>query len=311
MDIVPQLTIGLPVYNGARYIAQSIEALLGQSFDNFEFIISDNASTDGTGDICRHYAKLDSRIKYFRQPCNIGLSANHNFTLNRASGELFKWASYDDLYARDLLKLCVEALDTHPDVVLAHSWTARIDGSNHLIEAEEYPLSTASPKPSERFRSVLFDFGGDDDYGVIRTAALRSVAPYASHHHAARTLVAKIALRGPFYHVPLWLYFRRNHAEQAEFKYASVRANCANMDPRRADPIRNPVIRLYAEYVWGYVSAINRSPLPFAERRACYRHLMLYLASRVLSERTRRPVLEAGRVPVDIDSLIMGVEKKE
>lgn len=311
MGTTPRLTIGLPVYNGAHFIAHSIEALLGQSFEDFEFIISDNASTDETGDICSQYAKQDSRIRYFRQPHNIGLSPNHNFTLDEARGELFKWAAHDDLYARDLLKLCVEALDRDPEIVLAHSWTARIDGDNKLIDASEYPLLTAGRRPSDRFRSILFDFGGDDDYGVMRTAVLRSVAPNASYHHAGRTLVAEIALRGPFYHVPQWLYFRRNHPDQAEFKYASVRANCANMDPRRADSIRNPVVRLYAEYVWGYVSAIKRSRLPLAERRACYRHLLRYLGTRMSPEPSRKPVLEAGSVPIDVDSLVAGLVKEK
>ena len=79
MSIVPKLSVGLPVYNGAEYVAESIEALLGQTFEDFELIISDNASTDDTGDICRRYEKRDSRVRYFRQPRNIGLAPNHNF----------------------------------------------------------------------------------------------------------------------------------------------------------------------------------------------------------------------------------------
>ena len=129
MNAVPRLTIGLPVYNGENYLAESLDALLGQTFEDFELIISDNASTDATADICRRYEQLDSRVSYFRQPRNIGLAPNHNFVVEQARGELFKWASDDDLYARDLLERCVEALDENPDVVLAHSWTAMIDGS--------------------------------------------------------------------------------------------------------------------------------------------------------------------------------------
>jgi glycosyltransferase involved in cell wall biosynthesis len=309
MGTRPRLTIGLPVYNGARFIEQALEALLGQSFEDFTLVISDNASTDETGDICQRYANQDSRIRYFRQPRNIGLSPNHNFTLDQADTEFFKWASHDDLYARDLLKLCVEALDERPDIVQAHSWSARIDGSNNLIETVEYSLSTSSPRPSERFRSVLFDVGGDDDYGVVRTRVLRSVKPHASHHHAGTTQVAEIALRGPFYQVPQWLYFRRQHAEQAEFKYAGVRDNCANMDPRRANRILNPVIRLYGEYVWGFASAINRSPLSVAERRQCYRHLIRFLSSRTSPAASRRPVRREGHTPLDIESLVVGLGK--
>jgi glycosyltransferase involved in cell wall biosynthesis len=106
----PGLSIGLPVYNGEKYLAESLEALLGQSYDDFELIISDNASTDGTAEICSRYSKRDSRIRYLRQSHNVGCAPNHNFVVGEAKGELFKWASDDDLYARDLLKYCVEAL---------------------------------------------------------------------------------------------------------------------------------------------------------------------------------------------------------
>ena len=68
MDAIPRLSVGLAVYNGENYLSESIEALLGQSYEDFELIISDNASTDGTADICRSYAKQDSRINYIRQP---------------------------------------------------------------------------------------------------------------------------------------------------------------------------------------------------------------------------------------------------
>jgi glycosyltransferase involved in cell wall biosynthesis len=100
MNEVPRLTVGLPVYNGEKYLAESLEALLGQSYEDFELIISDNASTDGTADICRRYGEQDSRIRYVRQSRNIGCAPNHNFVVKEARGELFKWASDDDLYAR-------------------------------------------------------------------------------------------------------------------------------------------------------------------------------------------------------------------
>ena len=104
MTAAPRLSVGLPVYNGENYLAESLEALLGQSYEDFELIISDNASTDGTADICRRYGKQDSRIRYIRQPRNIGLAPNHNFVFEQSRGEFFKWAAADDLYGRDLLQ---------------------------------------------------------------------------------------------------------------------------------------------------------------------------------------------------------------
>jgi len=107
----PRLSIGLPVYNGEEYLAESFDALLGQTYEDFELVVSDNASTDGTEAICRKYAAQDSRIRYLRLPRNIGATPNHNHVFAESRGELFKWASHDDLYGRDLLRLCVEALD--------------------------------------------------------------------------------------------------------------------------------------------------------------------------------------------------------
>jgi glycosyltransferase involved in cell wall biosynthesis len=279
MSTAPRLTIGLPVYNGEKYVAESLDALLGQSFTDFELIISDNASTDSTSDICRRYEKQNSRVRYFRQPRNIGLAPNHNFVVEQARSELFKWASNDDLYARDLLERCIDALDKYPDVVLAHSWTARVDSSGIVTRAYKYPLNTASPRAPERFRSLLFDSGGDDDYGVIRTDVLRQTAMKESYHHADRTIITELGLYGRFYQVPDWLYFRREHPGQSGGM--SMRRRCAVMDPRRADRLRHPAVRLYGEYIWAYVRAVRRAPLSVADRRDCYRYLMQWWASRV------------------------------
>ena len=303
--------MGLPVYNGANYIAESIDALLGQSFSDFELIISDNASTDETGDICRRYEKQDSRVRYFRQPQNIGLAPNHNFVAVQARGELFKWASNDDLYARDLLERCIDALDKYPDVVLAHSWTAKVDGSGAVTQAFKYPLTTDSPRASERFRSVLFDSGGDDDYGVMRLEVLRRTAMKESYHHADHTIIAEIVLHGRFYQVPDWLYFRRDHADRAERACPTMRSRCVNMDPRRADRLRHPTARLYGEYIWGYIRAIRHAPLASAERRECYRYLAEWLASR--ARPGGAPESEPTPVPhpdISVDSVVAGRERK-
>lgn len=282
MTTVTRLSIGLPVYNGENFLAESLNALLGQSYEDFELIISDNASTDATADICRRYEKLDSRIRYIRQPRNIGLAGNHNFVADQARGELFKWASHDDLYARDLLDLCVAALDEYPDVVLAHSWTATIDSSGTVTNYERYSLDTASPRAPERFRSLLFDHGGDDDYGVMRTAVLHKAAPLDSYYHADRTSMTEVCLNGPFYQVPDWLYFRRDHPSQSARAWPTTRQWCTNLDPRRANRLRHPVVRLYAEFIWGFVSAVRRAPLSHADKRLCYRYLALWMADRAI-----------------------------
>jgi glycosyltransferase involved in cell wall biosynthesis len=285
MTALPRVSIGLPVYNGERLLAESIEALLGQTHEDLELIISDNASTDGTADICRSYQKQDRRIRYIRQPHNIGLNPNHNFVITQARGELFKMASHDDLYARNLLQRCVEALDEYPQVVLAHSREAMIDDSGTITKLLEYSVAVDSPRAPERFRSMLFDGWDDYTYGVMRTSVLRRTHLHGSHHFADRTINTELGLQGPFHQVPEVLYFRRDHPERKD-PY-TVRSRCVYLDPRRASRLRHPAIRLYAEYVWGYVAAIRNAPLSGADRHDCYRYLAHWLAGRAIPVATR------------------------
>ncbi|MPY82661.1 MAG: glycosyltransferase [Actinophytocola sp.] len=289
----PRLTIGLPVYNGEKYLAESLDTLLGQTFGDFELIISDNASTDGTEATCRRYAAMDARIRYLRQPRNIGARPNHNLLVEQARGELFKWAAHDDLYGRDLLAACVTALDEHPEAVLAHADEAIINERNQIVMHCEYTLDSDSPYAPDRLRSVLFTEGGDDEYGVIRTSALRAAKPNNSYHNSSRTFIAELALRGRFHHVPELLYFRRDHPDRGD-RNPTIRALCANLDPRRAE---HSTARLLTEYVWGFVGSISRAPLSNSERWRCYRHLVHWLVRscvRRVASRSLAPIMSLG-----------------
>lgn len=278
MSSTPRLSIGLPVYNGANYLAESIEALLGQSYENFELIVSDNASTDGTPDIVRRYSRQDRRIRYIRQRRNIGLNPNHNFVISQATGELFKMASHDDLYAQDLLMRCIHALDDNPEAVLAHCHEAMIHSSGQVIRVLQYSVAADHPRAPERFRSMLFDGWDDYTYGVMRTSVLRRTHMHGSHHFADRNINTELALHGRFTLVPEVLYFRRDHPERTT-PY-TVRTRCAYLDPRRANRLRHPLVRLYVEYLWGYIAAVRRAPLSTMDQRECYRYLAQWLAAR-------------------------------
>ncbi len=304
----PRLSVGLPVYNGERFLSEALDSVLGQTYEDFELIISDNASTDDTEAICHRYEKQDSRIRYFRQPRNIGLSPNHNFVVEQGRGELFKWASYDDLYARTLLERCIEALDEHPRHILAHSWTAMINSDDEVTKPYIYGLSTGSADVTERFTSMLYDRGGDDLYGVIRTSVLHQVLPHDSYHNSDRTLVARLALQGPFHQIPDWLYFRRDHPEQAERACPTTRSRCANMDPRRADRLRNPTVRLYGEYIYAYLEAIHRAPISRSDRQQCYRILVGWMTHRDKARGVAAPTV-ASDVELSIEALVAGRER--
>lgn len=104
--------IGMLVYNGERYVGEAIDSLLNQSFSDFTLFISDDASTDNTQAICERYAQKDPRIIYHRQEKNIGMFPNFKFVLDSARSDYFMWASHDDLWDKDFLKVCVENIET-------------------------------------------------------------------------------------------------------------------------------------------------------------------------------------------------------
>jgi len=298
LSAVPRLSIALPVYNGERHISEAFESLLGQTYEDFELIVSDNASTDGTSEICLRYARQDHRIRYIRQKRNIGLVPNHIFVLEQAKGALFKSAAHDDLYARDLLARCVHALDEDPHAVLAHAWSAVVDNAGSVVGTFGPGVALDAPRAADRFRSVLYEGCHDYEYAVIRTGTLRRMRHQGSFHLADRLMNAELVLHGGFRQVEEWLYFRREHPEPLT---KNVRERCTTLDPRRANRLRHPVVRLYGEYVWAYVDAIRRAPLSTAERCECLGILTRYLASRAGRERLYEdPLSTAPSIPVDM-----------
>ena len=123
----PKVSIGLPVYNGQKFIERTLESILNQDFDDFELIISDNASEDKTEYICRRYVQKDSRIRYSRNDVNVGAGENYNKVFKLAKGKYFKWAAHDDECHRTMLRRCVEVLDCAPDsVVMVYPTQVRV-----------------------------------------------------------------------------------------------------------------------------------------------------------------------------------------
>jgi hypothetical protein len=284
------LTIGLPVYNGQNYVSQSLDSLLAQTYPDFELIISDNASSDGTEEICRDYAARDCRIRYVRQPANMGAALNHNYLVQAARGKLFKWAAHDDLFAPKLVERCIEALDDQPELILAHAYMGIVDEGGKCVKIYDYRLATDSPRASERFRSLMFTEGGDDFYGVIQTGVMRRIAPHNSYHNAGRKLIAELSLYGPFHQVPETMFWRREHPGRGD-NLGSIQRVCTNLDPRRKG---QSAARLVAEMVAAYPIAISRAPLSAAERRRCYQVYAEWIAARTVRKPFREPSMTSG-----------------
>ena len=149
---MPRVSIGLTVFNSERSLDESIQSLLAQTFQDFELIVSDNASTDRTRQIALSYAAQDDRVKYMRNRMNIGVAGNFNQAFRLSSGEFFKWAAYDDLCAQDFLLRCIEVLDRDPDVVLAYPRTVGIDEHGRTTFPHAPGPDLTSPRPRRPIR---------------------------------------------------------------------------------------------------------------------------------------------------------------
>ena len=170
----PKVSIGMPVFNGEVFIRPAIESLLAQTFTDFELIISDNASSDGTEAICRELAATDSRIHYVRQKNNLGMFPNFKFTRDKARGEFFMWAAADDLKHPEFLRFSVAVLEDWPNVGLVYCGTVT---RNLLTSAEIHSMSGFTTTNNKFLRS-LFRLAHPTPnliYGLFRRSILDKV----------------------------------------------------------------------------------------------------------------------------------------
>ncbi|MGH9962626.1 MAG: glycosyltransferase family 2 protein, partial [Pyrinomonadaceae bacterium] len=206
---IPRVTIGIPVFNGANYLAQAIDSILAQTWGNFELIISDNASTDETQEICRSYEARDQRIRYIRNEHNIGAAGNFNKLFSLARGRYFKWAAHDDVCAPEYLQRCVGVLDRYPSALIAYPRGQLIDEKGTLLPYDyppEFPVEISSGDPITRYRSIMLrECWFALPIGLFRASALRKTTLFRDHYGGDRLLLCQLALQGSFYEVEDYL----------------------------------------------------------------------------------------------------------
>lgn len=275
----PILSIGLPVFNGERYILFALDSLLAQTWNDFEIIISDNASTDDTERICQEYAARDPRIHYYRNETNIGAAANFNRVFLKSRGKYFKWAAADDVISSDFLAKCVQVLDQDPSVILCFTKANRINSSGMIDGAYDYPMRTDSQIPSIRFSDlILTNHFCVAVFGVIRRDILASTPLIGTYVGSDRVLLAQLGLSGKFYEVPEYLFHRRDHPHTSGRMY-SVYQRLAWFEPRKKRSVNLVNWNIFLEYI----RAAQKAPLPRTERMACYKAIVQWFFKRHLA----------------------------
>jgi glycosyltransferase involved in cell wall biosynthesis len=227
----PTVSIGLPVYNGEKFLRSTVASLLGQTHTDLELIISDNASTDSTGEICREYARRDPRVRYFRQPSNRGATYNWNFVVHQASGEFFKWAAANDYCHETFIERCLEVLRQHDDVVLCYCRAQITSDDDKFIRYDVHDAPALEATAAERFVRLMSKGGTlNESSGLVRLEALRQTRLQRRYPQGDNVLMAELAALGKFWLIDDALFYRRmgsassmtrsvSHAELQEIHY--------------------------------------------------------------------------------------------
>ena len=213
MSRKPCVTIGVPAYNAENFLEETLDSLLAQTFEDFEIIISDNASTDRTESICRAYMAKDSRIRYVRNENNLGAAFNYNQTFELSSSKYFKWAAADDLCAPQYLENCIEVLERRPEVILCYSRTSLINEHGKIIrQAKHGPDLDSSSITTRFYRGIIHISHCNAIFGIVRSDILRKTRLIENYTPSDKVLLEELTLYGHFFELPEYLFFRRMHA---------------------------------------------------------------------------------------------------
>jgi len=258
----PLVSVGMPVYNGGRYLAEAIESILQQTLPDLELVILDNASTDGTRAIAEGYASRDPRVRYERNELNIGVNPNFCRVFRLSRGRYFKWASCNDLVGREFLELCVAALERDADVIACFSRTSLFSDRIEAAVPYQDDLDAVDADAVKRFDAVLANMRLNSAVnGVIRADVLRRTALIPDYIAADVVLVAELSLHGKIRQLEERIFYRRMNPESAT-KLMDADELLQHYFLRRGVGTFLPEIRQVA----GYFAAALRAPLSMRDR---------------------------------------------
>ena len=209
----PTVSIGLPVYNAERYLRESLDSLLAQTFCDFEVVVCDNASEDATAAIAEDYARRDPRVRVHRADRNHGLAWNWNRAFVLASGRYFKWAAADDVHLPRYLERTLAEFQMRPDAVLVHSRTVEVDENGVAGPEVIKDVRTDGGDVAARFHELTRKgWPCVDVFGLVRADVLARTGLHGRYPRSDRALLAELGLHGRLVRVPEVLFHRREFA---------------------------------------------------------------------------------------------------
>jgi glycosyltransferase involved in cell wall biosynthesis len=267
----PRVSVGMPVYNREKYVGTAIEAHLSQTNGDFELIITDNASTDHSEEICRSYAARDSRVKYYRNPQNLGAAGNYRRCFELSTGEYFRWTPSDDSVSPNLHERAIEVLDSDPSIMVAYGRTKLIDANGNFVADFDERLHLMDDRPSERWKGVFRNLRlGNLHYGLTRAAKFRRTGLLRNYTGGDVPLIAEMSLYGKFYEIQDAFFFRRMHEEASSaMKTTSDVMGFYDPKKKKQDFFPREWVHLGANWL-----SVTRSPVEVGEKLKMYSWLM-------------------------------------
>lgn len=270
----PLVSIGMPVYNAERYLAQALQSVLAQDHSNFELIISDNGSRDRTEEICRQFAERDSRIRYLRHAQNQGMPWNFARVVQEAKGEYFMWAAHDDLFHPSYIRKCLEKLSAHPEAVLCCT-------EINFIDADGLPHSDWSKKrysnietlgmtAPQRIHELISRTGWFATYGLMRLQNAKKMSLGLNVYGYDVILIEELLLLGDFVkvHEPLFSY-RISKSKSAEDYQTDF-----NAEDHPLPATKTP----YTDLAANLLQTVYRSPLPSGQKVEIFADFLVTLS---------------------------------
>ena len=281
MSSIPKISIGMATYNAEETIGASIESLLGQTFADFELIVSDNASTDLTREVVENLAQQDRSIRYVRQPENAGANPNYTYVAQIARGAFFKWATSSDWCAPTFLERCLDELLTHDDTVLVTPRTRLFQTSLSMAQDYALDIDLLDDAPSARLARLISTLALNNAMnGLIRMSALRGTRLMEPYFSADIVLVGHLALLGKFRLLDERLFYRR-----MDIKTATALQDRASKWRHLYPQLSARTLLQGSKRQVGWVRTVLSAPMPIGERlrslecvaRNCYWERNLFL----------------------------------
>ncbi len=295
---IPKVSVGIPVYNGEDLLAGALENLAQQDFEDIEFIVVDNASTDNTEEIYREFARKDSRFRVYRFTHNNGAARNFLRAYELARSPYFMWAAHDDRREPSCIRRCLEVLESDPEVVLAYTHSKLVDNDGNLVREHIDPFDLTHESAAERFLEIVGRLGFCNlYYGLFRSTTLTKIGFLLPPGLGTDALqITELLFHGKIVQIPEPLFIRNIYASHLK-EDAWVKDVRAYVEKKNF-PLGAGVTLPYLDYICRHVEIVRAAPIEAGEKPR--------LVQAIIDKMARGPAFNQVKMELDRAIALVG-----